>query len=41
MIGLVKFNARKKVMILGDENANVSIDVDGETIDKATCFKYL
>ena len=29
-------NARKtKLMVVGDENANVSIDVDGETIDKS------
>ena len=29
-------NARKtKPMVVGDENANVSIVVDGETIDKA------
>ena len=28
-------------MVVGDENANVSIDVDGETIDKVNSFKYL
>ena len=32
---LLKLNARKtKLMVVGDENTNVSIDVDGETIDK-------
>ena len=25
-------------MVVGDENANVSIDVDGETIDKVNSF---
>ena len=35
MIRLLKLNARKtKLMVVGNENANVSIDVDGETIDK-------
>ena len=39
---LLKFNARKtKLMVVGDENANVSIDVDEETIDKVNSFKYL
>ena len=28
-------------MVVGDDNANVSIDVDGETIDKIKSFKYL
>ena len=28
-------------MVVGDENTNVSIDVDGETIDKVNSFKYL
>ena len=28
-------------MVVGDENANVSIDVDGETIAKVNSFKYL
>ena len=28
-------------MVVGDENAIVSIDVDGETIDKVNSFKYL
>ena len=28
-------------MVVGDENANVSIDVDGETIDKVNSFRYL
>ena len=33
-----KMNARKttKLMVVGDENANVSTNVDGETIDKLT-----
>ena len=39
---LLKLNARKtKLMVVGDENTNVSIDVDGETIDKVNSFKYL
>ena len=39
---LLKLNARKtKLMVVGDENTNVSIDVDGETIDKLNSFKYL
>ena len=40
---LLKLNAQKtKLMVLvGDENTNVSIDVDGETIDKVNSFKYL
>ena len=39
---LLKLNARKtKLMVVGDKNANVSIDVDGETIDKVNSFKYL
>ena len=34
-IRLLKLNARKiKLMVVGDENANVFIDVDVETIDK-------
>ena len=41
-IRLLKLNARKtKLMVVGDENANVSIDVNGETIDKVNAFKYL
>ena len=28
-------------MVVGDENTNVSIDVDGETIDKVNSFMYL
>ena len=41
-IRILKLNARKnKLMVEGDENANVSIDVDGETIDKVNSFKYL
>ena len=41
-IRLLKLNARKtKLMVVGDENTNVSIDVDGETIDKVNSFKYL
>ena len=37
---LLKLNARKtKLMVVGDENINVSID--GETIDKVNSFKYL
>ncbi len=28
-------------MVVGDENANVSIDVDGETIAKVNSFKYI
>ena len=28
-------------MVAGHENANVSIDVDGETIVKVNSFKYL
>ena len=39
---LLKLNARKtKLMVVGDENANVSIDVDRETIDKVNSFQYL
>ena len=39
-IRLLKLNSRKtKLMVVGDENANVSID--GETIDKVNSFKYL
>ena len=39
---LLKLNARKtKLMVVGDENANVSVDVDGETIAKVNYFKYL
>ena len=35
-------NARKtKLMVVGDENTNVSIDVDGETIPKVNSFKYI
>ena len=35
-------NARKtNLMVVGDEHANVSIDVDGETISKVNSFKYL
>ena len=34
-------SARKtKLVVVGDENTNVSIDVDGETIDKVNSFKY-
>ena len=41
-IRLLKLNARKtKLMVVGDENVNVSIDVDGETIAKVNSFKYL
>ena len=41
-IRLLKLNARKtKLIVVGDENENVSIDVDGETIAKANSFKYL
>ena len=41
-IRLLKLNARKtKLMVVGDENANVSIDVDGETIAMVNSFKYL
>ena len=41
-IRLLKLNTRKtKLMVVGDENANVSIDVDGETIAKVNAFKYL
>ena len=29
------------IMVVGDENTNESIDVDGETIDKVNSFKYL
>ena len=32
---------KKKLMVVGYENANVSIDVDGETIDKVNSFKYI
>ena len=28
-------------MVIGDENTNVYIDVDGETIDKVNSFKSL
>ena len=39
-IRLLKLNARKtKLMVVGDENTNVYIDVDGETIDKVNSFK--
>ena len=39
---LQKLNARKtEVMIMGDENANVSIYVVGETIAKGNSFKYI
>ena len=41
-IRLLKLNARKtKLIEVGDENANVSIDVDGETMAKVNTFKYL
>ena len=41
-IRLLKLNARKtKLMVVGDDNANVSIDIDGETIAKVNSFKYL
>ena len=41
-IRLLKLNARKtKLMVIGDEIANVSIYVDGETIAKVNSFKYL
>ena len=40
-IRLLKLNARKtKLMVIGDENANVSIDVDGKTIANVNSFKY-
>ena len=40
-IRLLTLNARKnKLMVIGDANANVSIDVDGETIAKVNSFKY-
>ena len=29
------------IMVVGDENTNESIDVDGETIDKVNSFKYI
>ena len=39
---LLKLNAGKtKRMVVGDENANVSFDVDGETTAKLNSFKYL
>ena len=28
-------------MVVEDENANVSIEIDGEMIDKVNAFKYL
>ena len=35
-------NAGKtKLMVVGDDNANVSIDIDGETIAEVNSFKYL
>ena len=38
----VKLNARKtKLMVVLDENANVSIAVDVEKIDKVNSFKYI
>ena len=41
-IRLLKLNTRKtKLMVVGDDNANVSIDIDGETIAKVNSFKYL
>ena len=41
-IRLLKLNARKiKLMVVGDENANVFIDIDVDTIDKVNSFKYL
>ena len=40
-IRLLKVNAQKTNLMVGDENANVSIDVDGETIAKVNSFKYL
>ena len=41
-IRLLQLNARKtKLMVVGDNNANVSTDVDGETIAKVNSFKYL
>ena len=41
-IRLLKLNARNiKLMVVGNENANVFIDVDVETIDKVNSFKYL
>ena len=41
-IRLLQLNARKtKLMVIGDEITNVSIDVDGETIAKVNSFKYL
>ena len=39
-IRLQTLNARK-LMVVGDENANVPIDVAGETIAKVNSFKYL
>ena len=39
-IRLLKLNARKtKLMVVGDDNANVSIDIDGETIAKANLLQ--
>ena len=39
---LLNLNARKtKQMVVGYENAYVSIDVDGETIAKVNSFKYI
>ena len=41
-IRLLKLNARNtKLMVVGEANGNVSIDVDGETIAKVNSFKYL
>ena len=41
-IRLLKLNARKtKLMVVGDDNANVSIDIDGETIAKENAIRYL
>ena len=41
-IRLLKLNARKtKLMVIGDANANVSIDVDGETRANVNSFKYI
>ena len=42
MIRLLKFNARKiKLVVVGDENAKVSTDVDGETIAKVNSRQFI
>ena len=39
---LLNLNARKtNLIVVGDENANVYIGVDGETIAKVNSFKYI